>query len=216
MDMISDYGAAVTSGLCQRDVVLPAAPGTARIAVVADTHSRPDPRAIEFLAAWRPDVLLHAGDIGDLAVLDRLAPLAPSMHVVRGNIDDERSGIPEMLVLRLLRPPPEGTAEPEGTAREVLRILLLHIAVAGPKLRKEARAAAMLHHVDMVVCGHSHVPFVSREGRLTVFNPGSIGPRRFALPIALGCFELAERLVVRHIDCETGAVWKPPSHAPLS
>ena len=38
----------------------------------------------------------------------------------------------------------------------------------------------------MVVCGHSHVPFIGRDRDLTVFNPGSIGPRRFHLPIVFG------------------------------
>ena len=168
-----------------------------RIAVVADTHSRPDPRGLELLRGLAPDVLLHAGDIGDLAVLDRLALLAPSFHVVRGNIDSALTELPESLVIELRR----------GTL--ALRILLLHIAVYGPRLLAPVRALARREGVDIVVCGHSHVPFAARDGELAVFNPGSIGPRRFGLPIVFGVLELDDRLTVGHVDCETGAAWLP-------
>lgn len=169
----------------------------ARIAVVADTHSRPDERGLELLRGLAPEVLLHAGDIGDLAVLDRLSPLAPSFHVVRGNIDSALPGLPESLVIELRR----------GTL--VLRMLLLHIAVYGPRLLAPVRALARHEGVDIVVCGHSHVPFAARDGELAVFNPGSIGPRRFGLPIVFGVLELDDRLTVGHVDCETGAAWLP-------
>jgi predicted phosphodiesterase len=62
----------------------------------------------------------------------------------------------------------------------------------------------------MIVCGHSHVPFVGRDRGLTVFNPGSIGPRRFQLPIVFGVIEIAAgKLSLRHVDCETGGAWEP-------
>jgi uncharacterized protein len=43
---------------------------------------------------------------------------------------------------------------------------------------------------SLVLCGHSHVPFAGQEKGLTVFNPGSIGPRRFTLPILFGVLEV--------------------------
>jgi putative phosphoesterase len=169
----------------------------ARIGVVADTHSRPDPRALDLLGALELDLLLHAGDIGDRAVLDRLAALAPSVHAVRGNIDGAAPDLPERLVIELRR----------GEA--VLRILLIHIAVHGPHLLAPVRRLALSERIDLVVCGHSHVPFATREGEVAVFNPGSIGPRRFKLPVVFGVLELGERLSVRHIDCDTGTSWQP-------
>jgi len=180
-----------------RRVVLLSADRPVRIGVVADTHSHPDPRALELLRSIAPDVLLHAGDVGDRAVLDRLAPLAPSFHVVRGNIDGDAPDLPEVIVVELRR----------GTAR--LRVLLVHIAVYGPRLLRPVRELALREGVDLVVCGHSHVPFAALDGDLTVFNPGSIGPRRFSLPITLGVLELDERLSVRHLDCESGETWRP-------
>ena len=65
---------------------------------------------------------------------------------------------------------------------------------------------------SLVVCGHSHVPFIGRDQGLVVFNPGSIGPRRFHLPIVFGVIDLGPGGVkLRHVDCETGRTWEPPS-----
>lgn len=60
------------------------------------------------------------------------------------------------------------------------------------------------------MCGHSHVPFIGHDRGLTVLNAGSIGPRRFALPIVFGVLEIADgKLSLRHVDCETGEDWHP-------
>jgi predicted phosphodiesterase len=71
---------------------------------------------------------------------------------------------------------------------------------------KTARA----EDASLVVCGHSHVPFAAHHGGITVFNPGSVGPRRFTLPIVLGTIEWSGgRVSVRHVACETGLPWRP-------
>ena len=171
---------------------------TLRLGVVADTHSRPHPRAAAHLAALAPDAILHAGDIGDLSVLDELAAIAP-VHAVRGNIDGRAPGLPDVLELDLA-----------GGVRS-LRVLLTHIAVNGPRLRPEVRKLAQAAGAALVVCGHSHVPFIAREGGITVFNPGSVGPRRFALPILFGSIEIGPGGVrLAHLDAETGQPWSPP------
>jgi len=173
--------------------------GKARVAVVADTHSSPHPAAAGHLAALRPDAILHAGDIGDLAVLDGLARIAP-LFSVRGNIDTRAAALPDTMTIDL-----------KVGEKSVLRLLLLHIAVAGPRLRGEAAKLARAEGASLIVCGHSHVPFASQERGLTVFNPGSIGPRRAHLPIVFGLIEVTpERVDVAHIDCETGQPWMPP------
>ena len=170
----------------------------ATLVVVADTHSKPDARALPLIHELAPDALLHAGDIGDLGVLQMLAPLAPQLVVVRGNIDTAVPDIPEMVTIALHR---------RGT--EVLRLLLMHIAVYGPRLLGPARRAALEARAEVVVCGHSHVPFITRDDSLAVFNPGSIGPRRFGLPIVFGVMHIDARLSFRHVDCETGQTWTP-------
>ena len=174
------------------------ADGDFRFAVVADTHSKPHPATAERLAELEPDAILHGGDIGDAQVLDELAKVAP-VFAVRGNIDGP-SDVPEQRLIELT----------SGDAIK-LRILLVHIAVYGPKLRAEVARVAANERASLVVCGHSHVPFIGRDRGLSIFNPGSIGPRRFQLPIVLGAIDIhAGSARLRHIDCETGETWTPP------
>lgn len=175
------------------------ADGTLRLGVVADTHSQPNARGLEHLAEQAPDAILHAGDIGDLNVLDQLGEIAP-VYAVRGNIDERATELPDQLTIDLV------TADD----RPLLRIFLLHIGVAGPRLRGDASKAARAEKASLVICGHSHVPFIGSDRGLTIFNPGSIGPRRFHLPIVFGGMQLsAKGLSLGHYDCETGAPWMP-------
>jgi uncharacterized protein len=175
--------------------------GAARIVVVADTHSRPHPAIGGHLERLAPDAILHAGDIGDLSVLDDLRAHAP-LFAVRGNIDTRARDLPDVLVLDLVR------------GEHTLRLLLIHIAVHGPTLRADVARMARAEKASLVVCGHSHVPFIGGDRGLVVFNPGSIGPRRFSLPIVFGTIEVGSGGVrLTHIDCETGAAWSPPAAA---
>lgn len=168
--------------------------GTLRLGVVADTHSQPHAAGLAHLAALAPDAILHGGDIGDLGVLERLAEIAP-VHAVRGNIDTRARDLPDVLVI-----------DAAG-----VRVLLTHIAVYGPKLRAEIGKLARLERANLVVCGHSHVPFIGADKGVTVFNPGSIGPRRFTLPILFGTIEIGPTGVrLTHIAAETGERWLPP------
>lgn len=168
------------------------------LVVVADTHSLPHRKSAPHILAERPDYILHAGDIGDLSVLDDLEALAPTI-AVRGNIDSKTKQIPDEVLIEVKQGP-----------QLKLRILLMHIAVRGPKLRADARRRAFATGAHLVVCGHSHVPLIAQEGRLGIFNPGSIGPRRFSLPITFGMVKIDNRSVdLRHINCETGARWLP-------
>ena len=173
--------------------------GTGRIAVVADTHSAPHPAIGDRLAALRADAIFHAGDIGELTVLDELRRHAP-LYAVRGNIDSRANDLPDVQVIDVV-------GRPKGT----LRILLVHIAVYGPKLRADIVRKARAVGAVLVVCGHSHVPFIGTDRGIAMFNPGSIGPRRFHLPIVFGTIDITpERVHLAHHDCATGAPWSPP------
>jgi hypothetical protein len=169
----------------------------ATIAVIADTHSRPHRDAVEQVAARTPDLILHAGDIGALSAVDRFGEVAPTV-AVRGNIDGHE--FPDTAVIRVAR-----------AGVDIAKILLMHIAVRGPRLRKDARTLAQRRHAQLVVCGHSHVPLIATESGVTVFNPGSIGPRRFTLPTTFGVVKISEDGIrLGHVDCETGERWFPP------
>lgn len=229
--------------LVQSHVTLRArAGGELRLGVVADTHSNPHPMTGARLAALHPDAILHAGDIGELEVLEPLRAIAP-LYAVRGNIDT-RVGLPDVIVIDVRGERPEGGEGGEGAEASsdsrrsgaddadgdgdgddrdgedlavaddgplLLRFLLLHIAVAGPRLRAEVARLAVAEGASLIVCGHSHVPFIGRDRGLAMFNPGSVGPRRFQLPIVLGSIAISGgRARLAHIDCETGLPWSPP------
>lgn len=172
--------------------------GGLRIVLVADTHGAPHSESARVIAARRPDVILHAGDIGDLAVLDRLADIAPVI-AVRGNIDERARDLPDVV-----------TIDVQSGGRSAMKILLVHIAVHGPRIRADAARLARESGATLILCGHSHVPFLGKDRGLVVFNPGSIGPRRFQLPIVFGFLEIADgQLSMEHVSCETGQRWEP-------
>jgi putative phosphoesterase len=133
-----------------------------RLGIVSDTHGLVRPEALALLQGV--DAVLHAGDIGKPAVLDQLAAIAPVV-AVRGNVDRGEWA----------RALPETELYLAGT----LSIYLLHNL-------QELDLAPDAAGIDLIVHGHSHRP--SREVRqgVTYLNPGSIGPRRFTLPIAMG------------------------------
>ena len=142
---------------------------TARIGVISDTHGLLRPEALRPLAGV--DLILHAGDVGDSAVLDALGRVAPT-HAVRGNTDSHSLGLPENRVV-----------EVDGCS-----IYLIHDIA---RLDLDPGAAGFA----AVVFGHSHEPYLRREANVDgggavksvlFFNPGSAGPRRFSLPVTVG------------------------------
>lgn len=169
------------------------ADGRVSLIALADTHSRPHDGGLELVAETRPDLILHGGDIGDLAVLDTLADIAPVI-AVRGNIDSTTHDLPTTIILRWTL---------DGVVRSTW--LMTHIAVRGPRLYREIVDIAQQHSAQLIICGHSHVPFIGRDKGLAIFNPGSIGPRRFSLPITFGTIEFnLDGIDLKHINCETG------------
>jgi len=132
------------------------------IGVISDTHGLLRPEA---LAALRgSDQIIHAGDIGGPEVLEALAALAP-VAAVRGNNDRDSwaQAIPETQVV-----------EADG-----VRLYVIHDAAA---LDLEPAAAG----IGVVIAGHSHRPGQRQRDGVLWFNPGSAGPRRFKLPVAVG------------------------------
>jgi len=133
-----------------------------RVGLIADTHGLLRPEALEFLQA--SDFIVHAGDIGARGILGELGAIAP-VSAVRGNNDME------------------------PWAAELREIELLNVGACTvyvihdlADLCIDPGAAA----VQVVVSGHSHKPVLERRDGVLFINPGSAGPRRFHLPIAIG------------------------------
>lgn len=140
------------------------------LGVISDTHGLLRPEA---LAALRGSTLiLHAGDVGGPKVLEELRAMAPVV-AVRGNVDRAAwaQDLPEQASLRIA-----------GCG-----IHLLH------NLRDWDGATAT--DCRVVVSGHSHKPRMAWKGGVLYFNPGSAGPRRFRLPVAVGRLRLADGIV---------------------
>ena len=142
-----------------------------RIGLISDTHGLLRPEAIAALRG--SDFIVHAGDIGDAKVLEDLKALAP-VTVVRGNND-------------------KGSWAEQIADTEVLQIgdVFIYILHNLAELDLDPVAAGF----QVVVSGHSHHPSIEeREGVLYV-NPGSSGPRRFKLPVAVAELEILGRSV---------------------
>jgi putative phosphoesterase len=133
-----------------------------RVGLISDTHGLLRPEAIAFLRG--SDFIVHAGDIGDAGVIEKLQALAP-VTAVRGNNDKARwaQDIAETQILRV------------GD----VSIYILHNLA---ELDLDPVAAGF----RVVVSGHSHHPSVEERDGVLYVNPGSSGPRRFKLPVAVG------------------------------
>jgi putative phosphoesterase len=116
---------------------------------------------------------VHAGDIGDPAVLEALGRIAP-VTAVRGN-NDTGSWAKKLRETEVL--------EIEGT-----RLFVIHDLA---QMKLDAKANGF----DVVVAGHSHRPKEERRDGVLFVNPGSAGPRRFKLPVTVARLTLPERSV---------------------
>ena len=131
------------------------------VGVISDTHGLLRPAAVEALHGC--ELILHAGDVGDPTVLERIGRVAPTI-AVRGNVD---SG-------------PWAEALP---AVEIIEVGALHLYMLHnvSDLDLDPRAAGFA----AVISGHTHQPSAEMRDGVLFLNPGSAGPRRFTLPIAV-------------------------------
>jgi len=137
-----------------------------RVGLISDTHGLMRPEALKFLRG--ADHIIHAGDIGAPEILEQLNELAPVV-AVRGNNDTGRwaRGVPAVANLNV-----------DG--------ITIHVVHDLAHLRAKAR---------VVISGHSHKPKVEERDGVLYVNPGSAGPRRFTLPIAVGELKIAKGAV---------------------
>jgi putative phosphoesterase len=146
-----------------------------RIGIISDTHGLLRPEAIKQLAG--ADHIIHAGDIGAPEVVEGLRTIAPTT-AIRGNIDagEWAKDYPDTQLVVL-----------GGRAIYVLHNL------------KEIKLDPAASGVDVVVSGHSHRPKIETKNRVLYINPGSAGPRRFKLPIAVAILALSDCAILPRI-----------------
>lgn len=137
-----------------------------RIGVISDTHGLLRPEASEALRG--SDHIVHAGDVCSPSVLDALRAMAP-LTVVRGNND--RGAWARAL---------------PATARVKLGGACLYVVHDLADMDVDPVAEG----IRVVVSGHSHRPAAAERDGVLYLNPGSAGPRRFRLPVAIAVLDV--------------------------
>ncbi len=155
-----------------------------RIVVLADTHMGVRGRrrlpAVVVEELRRCDAVLHAGDIVVGAVLDELRTYAPTWAVL-GNNDRELVG-----------------ALPETRQLDVDGVAVAMIHDSGPATGRAARLHRRFPEADVVVFGHSHIPWDQEGvGGQVLFNPGSAIERRRQPACTYGILEVDGGRIVR-------------------
>jgi putative phosphoesterase len=151
-----------------------------RVGVISDTHGLL--RSAVYGAFEGVDRILHAGDVGEPAILTELEVLAP-VDAVWGNVDG-----PEVRAVT------EEFVEGEASG---LAFALVH----GHQVRDYAELPGRFPGADLIVHGHSHVPSLDRERDTLVLNPGSAGPRRTGKPVSVALLTVrGGEPSVRHLE----------------
>ena len=148
------------------------------IGLVSDSHGLADPALPALLAGC--DLILHAGDVGDRAVLAALEPVAP-VRAVRGN-NDAALG-------------PRGLPEHRLVPLDGLTAYLVHDVGSPGRPHPSVGKALRRLRPALVIHGHSHRPGTARVDGSLFVNPGSAGPRRFDLPRTAGLLRVEGRTV---------------------
>jgi uncharacterized protein len=141
------------------------------VGVISDTHSLLRPEVLPVFNGV--DLIVHAGDLGDRQILDKLRDLAPVV-AVRGNNDTGEWA----------RKIPKSGIQQVGD----IFIYILHNL---NELDLSPQAAGF----QVVVSGHSHKPILQEKDGVLYLNPGSAGPRRFKLPISIGRLHIKGKTV---------------------
>jgi putative phosphoesterase len=156
-----------------------------RVGVISDTHipaaARSLPAAV-FEAFKGVDLILHAGDILEMSLLDELGTIAP-VEAVAGNMDGSEVclKLPYKKIILL------------GKFRTGLIHGKYKIEVQREMIRKE------FDDVDLIVYGHSHTPFWGKENGVYFLNPGSPTDKRYAPYNSVAILEVGDELTAEII-----------------
>ena len=145
------------------------------VGVLSDTHGLLRPAVEQRLRQCQ--LIVHAGDIGNKDVLDRLQSMG-NLVAVKGNIDRDTWA--------------ERLPEWECIDFQGKNILVIHDIA---RLGLDPKAA----NVDVVVYGHSHRSAIYRKEGVLYVNPGSAGPGRFVFPTTIAYLRLIDQQIIPEI-----------------
>lgn len=158
-----------------------------RIAVLSDTHLRMGKTLPRFV--WEHltqiDMILHAGDVTNIGLLEELTGIAP-VRAVRGNCDGwDASYLPDRDVIEC----------------EAWRIGLVHGNVGkGNSTPERAYNEFKDSSVNIIVFGHSHTPFMEWQNGILLFNPGSPTDKRREPKYSFGLLDIQQgQIKAKHL-----------------
>ncbi|MCM8780353.1 MAG: metallophosphatase family protein [Candidatus Omnitrophica bacterium] len=154
-----------------------------KIGVISDTHSigneicMPQKMIEDFKDI---DMLIHAGDIVDLAFLNKLKDIYPNVKAVWGNMDpcEVRRALPQKEIISLSK----------------YKIGLMHGWGAPSKLIDLLKQSFKDDNVNIIIFGHSHQPMNETIDGVLYFNPGSPTDKIFAPYNSYGIMRVNDRI----------------------
>ena len=135
-----------------------------KILLISDTHGYIDDIILKY--AKKADLVIHAGDIGDINVIDTLSKVS-NVRAVYGNIDSAE--------IRSI------TNENELLNIEGFKILTTHIAGKQPNYNSRVKKIINKEYPDILIYGHSHILRVENDKKndIICINPGAAGKHGF-------------------------------------
>lgn len=149
-----------------------------KIGLLSDTHGFLDPKILEYFKDV--DEIWHAGDIGDIAVIETLEKVK-TVRAVFGNIDSSSV---------YNRFPEDWMFTCEG-----VEVWITHIAGSPPRYTERIMRQLRSHPPDLLICGHSHIMKAQRDPQfdnMLYLNPGAAGNHGFHHIKTIVRFELTE------------------------
>ena len=149
-----------------------------KIGLLSDTHGFLDPKILEYFKDV--DEIWHAGDIGDITVIETLEKVK-TVRAVFGNIDSSSV---------YNRFPEDWMFTCEG-----VEVWITHIAGSPPRYNERIMKQLRSHPPDLLICGHSHIMKAQRDPQfdnMLYLNPGAAGNHGFHHIKTIVRFELAE------------------------
>ena len=149
-----------------------------KIGLLSDTHGFLDPAIFSYFKDV--DEIWHAGDVGDMKVIEELEAFKP-VRGVYGNIDDHK--------IRLTWP------KVQRFQCEGMKVLITHIGGKPYRYNQEAFEEMQKDKPDIFVCGHSHILLVQYDRKLEIMwlNPGACGFKGFHKVKTILRFEIHDR-----------------------
>ncbi|MDD2688826.1 MAG: metallophosphoesterase [Candidatus Omnitrophica bacterium] len=159
-----------------------------KIGVISDTHISDRSRDIpqEILDAFKDvDMIIHAGDLVELAVLEKLKKVCSNVKAVWGNMDPEevKKALPEKQILKV------------GSHK----IAVMHGYGAPNKLIDLLMSVFKNDSVDLIIFGHAHYSVNEKREGILFFNPGSATDKIFSAYNSFGIIEINDEIKARII-----------------